>query len=520
MKKSYFVHVLICWFVALLFALPVIVKGGPSDKGLRVGFSTVDLASCIKSDQGYRMPLEVNCMAIDDKSEKVLLYALDFGELYYEFCLDVQVQVGKRLNINPESIMIHTTHTHSAPADHNQGESIIDRPQLVELLIRAAEEAMAAAKPAKVKIAEQNVGKSLSVYRRGDTGTGLGVQTYWFGYEYSEGDDRPEASALVNEMSSRWKGQYYNYKIGAKKIYFDGEVDPLVQTMYFVDMRNKPLGSIVRFSAHPHLASFFKDGLLDPDFPGRTRDLMEKELGGHCLFLLGGSGNLVPKEKVKYKLWDEYEFESVYLGPISEFYAVDEEELMSEMTRIGEEIAHAAINSLKKEEFTNLTRVKYTYKPLNIPINPALPATADDIEIIRRALEAEYSAYLNAGGTLEELRRLANAINWLDWGAYYALGFVNDNDRKNGYKSMPYSVLEIGSTPVVFMNSEGSVETTLELREMFKELNPWIISLTGGTISYLPTDKMIDEGGYEGRNTVITRGTETLIKEHVSGMLK
>lgn len=459
-------------------------------------------------------------MYIEENMQKTLLFALDFGEVFHEFCQDVQTRIGEKLNINPESILIHTTHTHSGPWDHNQGESMINRQELVSLLIRAANDAITVAKPSRVKIAQQDVGKSLSVNRRGDTGTGLGVQTYWFGYEYAENDNRPEASALINEMSSRWQGKLGNYNSSPNKVYFDGEVDPLVQTMYFVDLKDNPLGSIVRFSAHPHMTSFFRESLFDPDFPGRTRKLMEKELGGHCLFLQGTSGNIVPKERVKYQLMENYKFESIYLGPLSEFYAVDENVLLSETIRIGEAIAQTAINALKKVEFARLTKFNYNYKPLNIPLNPALLKSTEEIEVLRAALTAEYNAFLNTNGALNEMRRLANAINWLDWGAYYALGFTNATDRENGYKPMPYSVLNINTLPIVFMHSEVSVETTLALREKFSELNPWIISLTGGTISYIPTDKMIDEGGYEGRNTVIKRGAESLIREHIATMLK
>ena len=458
-------------------------------------------------------------MVLEENRQNTLIFALDFMELSFEFCRDIQVQIGKELSISPESILIHTTHTHSAPADYNIGVPEIDRHELGILLIKAAIEAIAKAKPAKVKIGEENIGKSLSVNRRYDTGTGLGVQTFWFGFEYTESDDRPEASALINEMSSRWMGKMGNYKSGPDKVYFDREVDPLVQTMYFVDLHDKPLGSIVRFSAHPHLASFFKNQLFDPDFPVRTRKLMEKELGGQCLFLQGGSGNLVPKEKVKYRLSDNNKFYNVYLGPISRFYAVDEEKLLSETNRIGEDIARSAIKALNREKFTRLTNVNYTFKPLNIPINPSLPNTNREIDIIRKALTSEYKAYLTTNGTLNEIRRLANVMNWLDWGANYALGYLSETDRNNGYKTMPFSVLQINSTPIVFMNSELMVETTFALREKFKALNPWIISLTGGTLQYIPTDKMIDDGGYEGRNTVIEKGTEPKIREHIAGML-
>jgi hypothetical protein len=519
MKHMTFLRAAMIFCISVLSVFPAFANYNSNDNAIKVGFSSIELAGCIKSKQGYRLPLEAKCMVLEENRQKTLIFALDFMEVSYEFCWDIQVQIGKELSISPESILIHTTHTHSAPADYNKEVPEIDRHELGILLIKAGNEAIAKARPAKVKTGEENIGKSLSVNRRYDTGTGLGVQTFWFGYEYTESDDRPEASALINEMSSRWMGKMGNYKSGPDKVYFDREVDPLVQTMYFVDLHDKPLGSIVRFSAHPHLTSFYKNQLFDPDFPGRTRKMMEKELGGHCLFLQGGSGDLVPKEKVKYQLSDNYKFIDVYLGPISSFYAVDEEKLLSETNRIGEDIAHAAIKALKREKFTRLTNVNYTFKPLNILLNPSLPKTTSEIDAIRKALINEYNTFLNTNGTLNEIRRLANVMNWLDWGAYYSLSYISETDRNNGYKAMPFSVLQINSTPIIFMNSELMVETTFALREKFKAQNPWITSLTGGSLQYIPTDKMIDDGGYEGRNTVIEKGTEPKIREHIAGML-
>ncbi len=503
----------------ILIVFSSLLSAQPADtRPVKAGFSSVDLKACIKEDHPYRYSIEAKCMYLNGNSEAVLLFSLDFGEVYAEFNRDVQEKVGKSLNINPENILFHTTHTHSGPSDHNTGSTEIDRPELINLLTKAGAEAIANAKPTKVKIAEQNVGGKLSVHRRGDTQSGLGVQTFWFGYEYAEGSDRAEASALINEMSSRWKGVYGNYKTGEKKVYFDGEIDPLVQTMQFVDMKGKTLGSIVRFSAHPHTASFFRTYMYDPDFPGHTRRLVEKELGGQCLFLQGTSGNISPKEKVKYELWKEYKFDNVYLGPLSEFHAVDENQLQSETVRIGEDIARAALRALSREKFAKITNLNFTQKPMNMPINPVLPKSKEEIEVIRKTLTAEYNAFLNTKTeNIGEMRRLANAMNWLDWGPYYALGFINQTDRQNGYKPMPYSVLKINGTPVVFMHSEVSVETTLALRKEFPTL--WTVSLTGGTISYIPTDQMIDEGGYEGRNTVVQRGTEPKIREHIEKML-
>ena len=232
MKHMTLLRVATICCMLFVFIFPDFASYHSTDNAVKVGFSSIDLESCIRSERGYRLPLEAKCMAIEGNGQNILIYTLDFMELSYEFSRDVQVQIGRKLNINPESILIHTTHTHTGPMEYTSEDSRIDRQELVALLIKAANEALAEATPAKVKIGEEYIGKSLSVNRRGDTGTGLGVQTYWFGYEYTESDDRPEASALINEMSSRWMGKFGNYKNGPDKVFFDGEVDPLVQTIY------------------------------------------------------------------------------------------------------------------------------------------------------------------------------------------------------------------------------------------------------------------------------------------------
>ena len=494
-------------------------KGAPQSI-IQVGFSSVDLADCIEDSSAYRYPLEAKCMVvIDNNGRRILLYSLDVMELSFEFCQVIQKQIGKTLNMDPQSILIHTTHTHSAPWDDG-AKTTIRSSKLAGLLSIEANEAISNAKPAKIKTGEANIGQELSIYRRADAGDGLGVQTFWFGYEFREGDDRPDASALTNEMKSRWLGQERNYKRNSTPVYFDHPVDPMIQTIYFEDLDGHPLGSIVRFSAHPHLTSACRNHLFDPDYPGRTRRLMEKELGGQCLFLLGPSGNLVPKERVRYEVNGDWKPQKAYMGPTSAFYPVDENELLAETERIGHEIARAAIDAINKAAFQELSTINFLSKSFDVTLDPTLPDNEGEMKRTREILMAEYDAFLHGGGQICELRRLANRLNWLDWSAAYSLNLLSDKERKTGFKSMPFSILSLNSIHFVFMHSEISMETTLSLRNTLSEFNPWTVMLTGGTILYVPTDKMLDEGGYEGRCTCIARGTEGKMRDFIVDMFE
>ena len=409
-KKNY--HTAIQIVLILFFVFTNLLPTKADNKNpVKIGFSSIELKSCINSEHPYHYPIEAKCIYMNGGNEILLLFSLDYGEVYVEFNIDVQEKVDKPLNIKPNNILFHTTHAHSRHSVHNTGGSEIDRPQLINLLIQAAWDAIQKAKPAKVKVGSENVGDMLSVHRRGNTQSELGVQTFWFGHEYAKGSNRAEASALINEMSSRGKGDLGNYKTVDKKVYFDGEVIPLVQAIFFTDIKDKPLGRIISFSAHPHMASIFRKYMYDPDYPGYARRLMEKELGGECIFLQGTCGNISPKEKLKYELWDNYKYENRYMGLLSEFHAMDEKQFHSENVCIGGEYCQRVLRALKREKFAQIKNFNFTMKPMNIPMNSPLPKSTEEIEIIHKALTAESSAFINANGDLKELHRLANAIN-------------------------------------------------------------------------------------------------------------
>ncbi len=492
-----------------------------SKKDIHIGFSSIDINDSIRESPGYRYPLQAKCMTVIKGTQKLMLCALDILEVSNEFCWNVQKQISKEVNIDPQSILIHTTHTHSAPWPWDDPkETTIQHKILAELLTKCAKSALRNARPAKIKTGEVDVGQKLSVYRRGYAGKDLGVQTFWFGYQFREGDDRPDASALANEMKSRWLGKERNYQSDPTPIYFDNPVDPLIQTMYFEDLGGNPLGSIVRFSAHPHLTSSCKNFLFDPDYPSRTRKFMEDKLGGHCIFLLGPCGDLVPKEKVKYVINKEWKPRHAYMGPSAGFYPSDENELLSETERIGKEIGQSAVKAIKKASFQKLKEFDFISKQFDVPLDPNLPKDIEEIKRMRSILAAEYDAFLNIGGEICELRRLANRLNWLDWTGYYSINLLNDKERKAGFKKMPLSVLKLNSIHFIFLHSEPSLNITLTLRKKLRDSNPWTVMLTGGSLQYLPTDKMLDEGGYEGRNTCIARGTETKVVDSIVKMVR
>ena len=67
---------------------------------------------------------------------------------------------------------------------------------------------------------------------------------------------------------------------------------------------------------------------------------------------------------------------------------------------------------------------------------------------------------------------------------------------------------------------EVMVGTTLELRRQHPELDLWTMGLTNADVGYLPTSRMVDEGGYEGRSTVFAATAGERVRSDVSILLR
>ena len=505
-------------FAAALLVPSVLAQAQSKNKKTLVGFSKTELTSCIKSKTKTRQPLQAICASIKNGDSHVILLSLDMIGLDETLWESLRENIAKDVNLNPAQILIHTTHTHSAPWGA-RGEGTYEFVNLKETLTDCAKQAIDHAQPASIRTGISDVGKSLSIYRRGDTGADLGVQTFWFGYTFRENDDRPDASALINEMKSRWLGKKPNYKPAETPVWFDGDVDSLVHTMNFENADGEVIGSIVRFSAHPHLTCACIPWMYDPDFPGVVRRVVQQETNAPVMFITGACGDLVPKEKVKYMVnWDAVP-PSPYMGPSSAFYPENEKELLNEVDRIGTTIANVALESLKSSSAQEINYFGIESGTFDVPLDAALPKSQQEIELIRNALVAEYQESLRQGNPLREMRGLANRLNWVDWAGSASLTTISDKERKAGVKEMPLSVMVVNKQVFIFMHSEIPVETTFELRKAFPQLDIWTMGLTNADMGYIPTARMIDEGGYEGRSTIIARNAEEKIRKDVESLV-
>ncbi len=96
-------------------------------KYLKVGISIIDISSAreielcgyaarMGGNIGIHDNLYAKSITFDDGVNKGAIVACDLIGLDYEIISFARNEVGKRIGVNPESIMIASSHTHSGPA--------------------------------------------------------------------------------------------------------------------------------------------------------------------------------------------------------------------------------------------------------------------------------------------------------------------------------------------------------------------------------------------------------------------
>ncbi len=75
---------------------------------------------------------------------------------------------------------------------------------------------------------------------------------------------------------------------------WDGPVDHTVRVVRFDDLDENPVATIVHYACHPTTIAW-QNQYFTPDYPGMTRQVVEQQVGGTCLFLQGATGNITPR---------------------------------------------------------------------------------------------------------------------------------------------------------------------------------------------------------------------------------
>ncbi|MEZ0289797.1 MAG: hypothetical protein ABWJ42_01750 [Sulfolobales archaeon] len=198
-------------------------------------------------------PLKLSILEIvDRRGEEIVIIQTDLLGLYREDADRIREIVSKRLYVDPRSVMIATTHTHSAP----------------ETVIRMWNNTFPYSRE------EEEIYRRWSEYLLERVREGLEELTL-----------RRENVKRIKTNSARVNGLCYN------RAFADGEIDNELSILYFESDRERIV--IASYACHPVTNTGFG---ISADYPGVVREILERN-GLKTVFLTGATGDIDPLSK-------------------------------------------------------------------------------------------------------------------------------------------------------------------------------------------------------------------------------
>lgn len=241
---------------------------------LRVGFATIDWTP----EPGMRLqgqmheriathardPLQVNTCALSDGRQEVILATVDVCMMPTDLVDEIKSEWAEASGLPADSLLIHTTHTHVAPALANR--IICDaEPEAVKAVRKAIVATGLQARIAAVPV---------DVF----SGTGYCEQLGW------------NRRAMFADGSSRMYGNSTQEGFTG----LEGPRDGGVSVVYFKDEAGQCVGVLTGFATHPNCME--GECFYSADFPGEVRRQLKAQLGEHVgvLYFTGAAGNTAP----------------------------------------------------------------------------------------------------------------------------------------------------------------------------------------------------------------------------------
>jgi hypothetical protein len=492
-------------------------------RAYRIGFASRELNERkLLPTEAFLAPLEVRCFVIETDSGLACWLVYDLTCMYVEHVVPVRAAVAAALGCGKNAVVVHCTHTHSVPDFF----LVFPEEVLAEQAVAAAREARDHMRPFRLVAATVDVGNRFSIMRRKFL-PGIGTFTVWYGYRLEGG--RPDGAPLIREQAERVFGRRYAQLPGlANPIWFEDPVDPLLQGLVFVGDDGKAIGSLIRFSAHPHTTSHVRELRYHPDFPGFARDTVENDLGGTCIYLTGPCGDIVPKEEMQFRMPPPAERPAGAdrdFGPSSWHKEVASGDALRAAQGIGEDLASIILARLRgdprrrpKEAQASTESSSWAVAPrrpstvrartvsLTVPIrenfakSSAAATTARDAET-KRLLKFQQGDGADSAA-LWEIRSLADRVQQLGLEAV-DIRSLPVGTLQSRQMTLEMGLLQVGDIILAGLPSEPCVGSSFRLRANTLGDRLWTVSLVNGWVGYLTGSSDCLTGGYEASRTLM-----------------
>ena len=242
----------------------------PAAETLRVGSAAIEIPADDTMDmaggihpwkaQGAEAPLRATAIVLARGGEKLAICSCDVLFVQKDFVDPVLAKIEAATGIPPERVLVHATHTHSAPSATRVHGYQRD-PRFVEGLATSIADAVISAHAALAAHPDCRL-------------------RYRLGEESSVGQN---SRILLGDGTIFWIGNRDD------AVRPTGPFDPELPVMAFETADGKPVATL--FNHSTHCIGAREGGKRSPAFYGLAAQELEAEQGGHHVFLQGASGS-------------------------------------------------------------------------------------------------------------------------------------------------------------------------------------------------------------------------------------
>ncbi len=418
--------------------------------GIRVGLASVDftpepglpLMGNFRDDyaaRGVHDPLYAKAAVFDDGcGVRAGVLAIDICMLDRQNVAFLRRTIGSQCDMPPENVLIHATHTHSAPAASGKlglAEEVSQHADAIERFLRRAASAVGKAAEAlgevtiEVGYAAENRVCFNRRLRRCDGTT----QMNW---EALQPDFDPE------EIAGTW-----------------GPVDPQMLCLT-VRGEQKPVAAVVNYGLHPAILAG-DNWLYSADFPGYMAEALKRTLGSEftCIFLNGCCGDVNHvdyRDRMQGRGYQQAQRVGYMLGAA----------------------AHEAIRTATPIDANRLAVSREMVPLRRLAIGPA------EQQWCRRVLEQ--ARHRPAQGLVDGVPD-----------AYYAKLRLEMSRQQHEPDHAEVMVIRIGEAAIVGLPGEAFCQLGMEIKRRSPAAHTLVAGLSNDAVGYLPTRESFAQGGYE-----------------------
>ncbi len=422
-----------------------------------LGIKTVGFSSREGVVEGIESELTATSVVFAAGGKKMAIVALDLAIAPVAMVADWRQRVAQAIGTTPAHVMINLSHTHSGPPLPGfppefafQAELIRGYyDTLVPRIVESAVQANASLRPARLAHGEGT--SQIGINRRE-----MGSDGYIF---LGEDPNKP--------------------------------IDPRVGVVRVDDLDGKPIATLFSYGCHTVVVGP-NSRVASPDFPGASREVIEKALGGLSLYLQGGGGDIMPVGGMGW-----------------------EEDCRDSKDRVGMALAGEVVKVAAGLR-TNVHPGERTWLPSllgpGMTLTPWIPVedhAAEHFDAVSETIKLDLIPFPTPGEAqriraerqhdLEEAqasgqeRRVTIGGRFVAW-ADRLVEAVSQNEPQT--TDFEVQALRINDVSFVALSAEVFSQTTVELRERSPFAHTMALGYSNGVVSYLPRAEDYPTGGW------------------------